>query len=408
MKDICIRVNGVCKSYNKYAKNWHRYANWLGLAIAPEEKITVLNQISFDVQRGETIALVGENGAGKSTLLKAITGTIIIDNGHIELQGRVSSILELGLGFNPDMTGRENVYLAGSVMGYTDHELSQLEEPIKAFSELTDYFDKPVRTYSSGMQMRLAFSVATATRPDILIVDEALSVGDSYFQHKSFNRIKEFRSKGTSLLFVSHDKSSIQTLCDRAILLEKGIILKDGQPEAVMDFYNALIAEKENKNQISQSIANSGRIKTISGTREAIITEVWLLNEQSESIEYVEVGQPVTLRICATTQKFIPKLVMGYGIRDRLGQVIFGTNTDLTQQVLLDLKIGTEIEFNVQFPANLGQGSYSIQVALTSSDTHLENNYEWQDNALIFQVVNTKHYIFEGCNWIKPDIRVTI
>jgi lipopolysaccharide transport system ATP-binding protein len=248
------------------------------------------------VQPGEAVGIIGINGAGKSTLLKMVTGTTQPTTGSVRMEGRVAALLELGMGFHPDFTGRQNVYMAGQLLGYTQQELSQLMPVIEAFAEIGDYIDQPVRVYSSGMQMRLAFSVATATRPDVLIVDEALSVGDIYFQHKSFERIREFGRQGTTLLIVSHDKQAIQSICTRAILLNQGRLAMQGEPEAVMDYYNALLAEHQNQ-QVKQQENNAGKVQTISGTGEVVIDSVQLLDAQGLPTEVVCVGQSVTLQV---------------------------------------------------------------------------------------------------------------
>src|SRR5690606_6960679 len=225
----------------------------------------VLRDLSFTVEPGEAIGLIGVNGAGKSTLLKIITGTTQPTTGSVQISGRVAALLELGMGFHPDFTGRQNAVMAGQLLGYTVEEISDLMPEIEAFADIGDYIDQPVRVYSSGMQMRVAFSVATARRPDVLIVDEALSVGDTYFQHKSFERIRQFRRKCTTLFIVSHDKQAIQSICDRAILLIRGRLAFEGEPEVVMDYYNALLAEHQNQT-IEQTITPSGKTQTISGT----------------------------------------------------------------------------------------------------------------------------------------------
>src|SRR5205085_1659835 len=209
---------------------WSRLAEWM-IPGRPRHKLKwVLRDVSFSVKPGEAVGLIGINGAGKSTLLKLITGTTQPTTGGVHMEGRVAALLELGMGFHPDFTGRQNVFMAGQLLGMTVDEIARLMPEIEAFAEIGDYMDQPVRVYSSGMQMRVAFSVATARRPDILIVDEALSVGDAYFQHKSFARIRSFREMGTTLLFVSHDKSAIQALCDEAILLHGGRIAIQGDP----------------------------------------------------------------------------------------------------------------------------------------------------------------------------------
>jgi lipopolysaccharide transport system ATP-binding protein len=262
----------------------------------------VLQDIDFEIKPGESVGIVGVNGAGKSTLLKMITGTTQPTCGQIELEGRVAALLELGMGFHPDFTGRQNAFMAGQLLGMQVEEIEALMPQIEGFAEIGDAIDHPVRTYSSGMQMRLAFSVATARRPDILIVDEALSVGDAYFQHKSFERIRSFRKAGTTLLIVSHDRSAIQSICDSAILLENGRMAMHGKPEAVMDYYNAMLAEREGQIVRQEMLAN-GQVRTMSGTGEAGIVSVRLLDEQGAAIEAAEVGQPVVLEV--QTSKFV-------------------------------------------------------------------------------------------------------
>jgi lipopolysaccharide transport system ATP-binding protein len=291
------------------------------------------------------------------------------------------------------------------MLGLSVDEITGLLPQIEAFAEIGDYIDQPVRVYSSGMQMRLAFSVATAKRPDVLIVDEALSVGDAYFQHKSFERIRQFGKQGTTLLIVSHDRTAIQSVCDRAILLDGGRLAKEGSPEEVMDFYNALIAARENST-IAQARTGDGRVQTTSGTGEASIVDIALLDERGEMVEMVDVGAVVTLRVKVQANVFVPRLVLGYMIKDRLGQPMYGVNTHHLGGPLHDMQAGDLAEYRFAFPANLGAGSYSVAVALTSSDTHLGNNYEWRDLALLFTVVNTTKPVFAGCVWLEPEISV--
>lgn len=400
-----LHVRNLSKSYRQWGSEWRRVASWFLSSIAPREENWVLKDVSFSVSPGEAVGIVGQNGAGKSTLLKLITGTTCPTQGKVQLYGRVAAILELGMGFNPDYTGRENAYHSAGLMGYNQADIARVMPEIEAFAEVGEYFDQPVRTYSSGMQMRVTFSVATAFRPDLLIVDEALSVGDSYFQHKSFERIREFQSRGCSLLIVSHDRSAVQALCNRAILLEKGCMIKDGNPEEVMDFYNALIAEKENQN-IETLKHSAGKVQTISGTGEATLTSIQLLNSEKMPIEFVDVGESVELVVRVQVNTDIPQLVLGYLIKDRLGQSIFGTNTWHTRQVLLAAKAGSAIEYRIAFAMNLGPGSYSIAIALHSHDVHVSNNYEWRDLACVFNVVNLNKIEFVGSTWLAPKIEV--
>ena len=239
-----LHVQNLGKSYRQWGSEWRRMVSWFAPAIRPREEHWVLKDVTFSVGPGETVGIVGQNGAGKSTLLKLITGTTRPTQGQVQLRGRVAAILELGMGFNPDLTGRQNAYHSAGLMGHSQADIERTMPEIEAFAEVGEYFDQPVRTYSSGMQMRVAFSVATAFKPDLLIVDEALSVGDSYFQHKSFDRIRQFRNEGVSIMLVTHGMGDVRTLCDRVILLDKGNVLKDGQPDEVVDYYNALIDRK--------------------------------------------------------------------------------------------------------------------------------------------------------------------
>ena len=399
-----FEVANLSKTFSTYRSDSHRLMSCLFPWIKPLKKVNVLEGVSFSIAPGEALGIVGHNGAGKSTLLKIITGTLAPTTGFVRLEGRVSAILELGMGFNQELTARENVMHVAGLMGISEEEIHQAMPALEAFAEIGSYFDQPMRQYSSGMHMRVAFALATAIRPDILIVDEALSVGDTYFQHKSFERIREFRAKGTTLLFVSHDKSAILALCDRAVLLNQGKLLMDGAPSAVMDYYNALIAEKESATLV-QHVNDDGLVVTHSGTGEAETLALELLQEELP-VEIVEVGAQVVLRAKVHCHKAIPSLAMGYLIKDRLGQPVFGINTHLTGQAQLDVAANETLLFEFSFPANLGPGSYSVSTSLSSGNTHLTDNYEWRDLALVFTVINTTQTIFAGCAWIEPTIMI--
>jgi lipopolysaccharide transport system ATP-binding protein len=402
-----IIVSNLGKAYKQYSNRWSRLVEWITPGKTKHHQLRwVLQDINFTVKAGEAVGIIGVNGAGKSTLLKLITGTTQPTAGSIHTTGRVAAMLELGMGFHPAFTGRQNAFMAGQLLGISSMDIARLMPEIEAFAEIGDYIDQPVRVYSSGMQMRLGFAVATAVQPDILIVDEALSVGDAYFQHKSFERIREFRKLGTTLLIVSHDRMAIQSICGRAILLDRGHLAKQGDPEEVMDFYNALLAAGENST-VSQKVIHGGRIQTTSGSGEASVVDIVLLNNQGNELEIVNVGQDVTLQVKIKINASIQRLVLGYMIKDRLGQPIFGTNTHHTHQTLENLKIGSLITFHISFSMALGAGSYSIATALHSTDTHIENNYEWKDLALIFTVVNTVKESFIGACWIPPKITIS-
>jgi lipopolysaccharide transport system ATP-binding protein len=398
-----LSVDNLGKAFRDYGSEWKRLGSWFGVAVKPRAEHWALRGISFDVAPGEAVGIVGQNGAGKSTLLKLITGTLRPTEGSVAVNGRIAAILELGMGFNPDLTGRQNVYHVAGLMGFSRKAIDAAMGEIEEFAEIGDYFDEPARTYSTGMQMRVAFSVATAFRPDALIVDEALSVGDAYFQHKCFKRIREFREQGTSLLIVSHDSSAVQSLCDRALLLESGKLVKDGDPVEVMDLYNALIAERENST-VKISEHASGRAQTVSGSGEAVVEDIALFNSAGEPVEFVDVGQAVRLRVRVSVNQDISRLVLGYMIKDRLGQPVFGTNTHHTKQVIEQVRAGEKIEFQIAFPMNFGAGTYSISTALVSTETHLVNNYEWRDLALVFTVANMSQAYFVGSAWVPPSI----
>ncbi len=401
-----IYVTNLGKAYKQYPTRWSRLGEWMLPFRGVRHKLKwVLQEVSFQVAPGEAVGLIGINGAGKSTLLKLITGTTQPTTGGVTMTGKVAALLELGMGFHPDFSGRQNVVMAGQLLGLSVEEITELMPEIEEFAGIGDYIDQPVRVYSSGMQMRLAFSVATARRPDILIVDEALSVGDAYFQHKSFDRIRQFRRQGTTLLLVSHDKQAIQSVCDRAILLDGGRLAKEGKPEEIMDYYNALIAERENET-VRLNELTGGKVQTISGTGEATVSDIALFDERGEMVEVVDVGSEVTLQVKVKARAAIPRMVLGYMIKDRLGQPMYGTNTHLKEMPQDDVAAGEEVVFRFRFPMNLGPGTYSVATAIVSTETHLVNNYEWRDLALVFTVMNMRRPHFEGSAWLDPSIEI--
>ena len=405
MSSAVLQVEGLGKAFREYRMEWQRMLSWFGLRSRAASESWVLRGIGFRVDAGESVGIVGQNGAGKSTLLKLVTGTLRPTEGTIRVAGRIAAILELGMGFNAELTGRDNARYTAGLMGMSPNQIGAVIPAVEEFAEIGEYFDQPLRTYSSGMQMRVAFSVVTAVRPEILIIDEALSVGDAYFAHKSMARIRQFRKEGTTLLFVSHDPGAIQSLCDRAILLEHGRMLMDGEPSQVMDYYNALIAERENATVEVHTLA-SGATQTVSGTREAVVESVGLFNAANEPIEFVNVGEPVELRVKAGINADIPRLVFGYMIKDRLGQPVFGTNTHHTRQVLENVRGGQVVEYRVAFPMNFGPGSYSVSTALCSTETHLVNNYEWRRLAMVSTPPHQNRDPFVGNAWVPPMIEV--
>ena len=401
-----IVVENLGKAYRQYPNKWARLAEW----VTPGPRLRhqlhwVLREVSFRIQPGEAVGIIGVNGAGKSTLLKMITGTTQPSEGSIRMQGRVAALLELGMGFHPDFSGRQNVYMAGQLLGMSIDEIDLHMPEIEAFAEIGDAIEHPVRTYSSGLQMRLAFSVATARRPDILIVDEALSVGDAYFQHKSFEHIRQFRKEGTTLLLVSHDRHAVQSICDRALLLENGRLALEGKPETVFDYYNAALANREEA-LIRQETLTDGRVQTSSGTGEARILSVTLRSASGRKVEAVSIGEAVTLEVEASVEQAIPRLILGFMIKDQHGQPIYGINTHRLGLALENLQAGERARFCFAFDARLGKGHYSIALALSAYDSHLDKNYEWRDHSLIFHVLNQGKEDFVGTTWLDAQAQV--
>jgi lipopolysaccharide transport system ATP-binding protein len=404
-----LRVQNLGKAYRQWGGELRRIASWFLPSLMPREEHWVLRDVSFILKPGEAVGVIGQNGAGKSTLLKLITGTIQPSTGQVSLHGRVSAILELGMGFSADMTGRQNAIHSAGLLGYSRVEIEAMMPAIEAFAEVGAYFDQPVRTYSSGMQMRVAFSVATAFKPDLLIVDEALSVGDSYFQHKSFDRIRQFKEQGVSIMFVSHSPGDIRTLCDRVLLLDKGRVLKDGAPDEVVDYYNALVAQKENATlSVEQRRASNGWLLTKSGTGEARVDSLQLLDSASgDEIAVAQTGQRLTLRLTASVHSAIERLVLGYMIRDKQGHVVWGSNTWHTRQIQEQVGSGETLVFDMDFDCALGPGSYSVSPALVSCDTHLSDNYEWVDNLLVFDVINLDQDFFIGSTALNGQFQIS-
>lgn len=392
-----LSVNHLGKAYKQYLTRWSRLAEWCLPLSKPRYHLHwALQDVNFQVNAGEAVGIAGMNGAGKSTLLKIIAGTTQATTGSLQITGRVAALLELGMGFHPEFTGRQNVIMAAQLFGFLLDEIHSLLPQIESFAEIGSYIDQPVRTYSSGMLMRLAFAVATAKRPELLIVDEALSVGDSYFQHKSFSRIRKFREEGTTLLLVSHDRGAIQSICDRVIVLHDGKVVKEGAPEEAMDFYHALLYTRE-ADLIRQERMAYGKVQTISGGGEMSVSEIRLLTTDGKLVEAVETGTAVKLKIRLDVNRPVPEAVLGFVIKDRLGQFMYGINSYRLNKTMENLSAGDQLWCCFQFVINLGKGNYSISTGISQKESHLAENYEWRDGGFVFSVLNTKKPDFVGC-----------
>lgn len=400
-----ILVNNVGKAYKQYPRKLSRVIEWLFPFLGKRHELKwVLNDINFEVESGEAVGIVGVNGAGKSTLLKMITGTSQPSTGRIEMQGRVAALLELGMGFHPEFTGRENAYMSGQLLGISKAEMDHLMPSVEEFSEIGDYIDMPVRVYSSGMQVRLAFSVATAIRPDILIVDEALSVGDVYFQHKSLERIKSYCKKGTTLLFVSHDTGAVRAVCDKAILLEGGRVSQYSRSEEVMDLYNAKLSSSSGK--IVQTTLSNGKVKTVSGTKEATIGVIKLLDSNGDEKHSYQVGEALKIKFVVNVHEDLDKLVLGFSIKDRLGQTVYGTNSYLVEKVINSAVAGDTYDFLITMNLDIGVGEYSVQTSLGGGENHLSENYEWTDVASTFEILAENKKTFVGTSKLYPTFEI--
>ena len=276
-----IKVNNITKEFKLY----HNPADRLKEIVFRKtlhRTFRALKEVSFEVQEGESLGIVGQNGAGKSTLLKILTGVLFPDSGAIHVDGRITGLLELGTGFNSEFTGIQNIYLNGTLLGMSKEEINEKLDTIVGFSELGDFIQEPIKTYSSGMVMRLAFSTAIHAAPKAFVVDEALSVGDTYFQQKCMRKIKEFKDDGGSIIFVSHDMNAVKILCDKAVLLDHGSTVEEGEPDKVINTYNFLMAKKGKGEEIRLQ-DNSGAEKSYGNLKVEII-DAKMLNEKRSGV----------------------------------------------------------------------------------------------------------------------------
>lgn len=367
-----IRVQGLRKTFRVY----HRPADRLRELLLRRQlhyEHPALVDIGFELRPGEALAILGANGAGKSTLLKLITGVLLPDAGTIHIHGRIAGLLELGTGFDGNLTGRQNLWNNARLLGLSEAEIARVADDIIQFSELGDYLDAPVRTYSSGMVMRLAFSIAIHTNPTCFVIDEALSVGDARFQQKCLRKIQAFRQAGGSLLFVSHDLNAVKVLCDRAIVLDKGRISFEGDPHAACVAYQKLLM-RLGPDKASQRYGK-GTIRIVAAS---------LVNAQGLSGRYAS-GERVTLKVQLDAQVDSSTLTLGFMIRDRLGQDLFGTNTQL-HGITLDLKAGQPCHIEFEFLLNIGPGQYTLTLGLHDRDHFTDDVQDWWNDTLTFEV----------------------
>lgn len=387
------------KAYKHYRRRWHRLREWLTW---PRREIHhqqwIFRHLNFSVAAGETVGIIGRNGAGKSTLLKLLTGTAVPTEGSIRLEGRVAALLELGMGFHPEFTGRQNIHVSGQLLGLSADEIERLLPGIEIFADIGDAIDHPVRTYSSGMQVRLAFSLATALRPDILIVDEALAVGDLLFQQKCYERMRDYVAAGTTLLFVSHDLGAVISLCDRAILLDEGCIIADGSPKDVVDIYQSRMIRIADAARRPDGLVAAVPTNTQAGKAHIAGEGAQLLD-----VALLVAGVPATVMTTGTAVELVVRIRLrqdlddphiGFRLRDRLGNTLHETNTYCHRQMIGLANIGDIVVARFLFALPLTAGHYSIGASLGNRGNgkwSIEETILFLPDVISFEVTASPH-----------------
>jgi len=393
-----LRVESVSKQYRIYDRPADRLKESLTRGRwKTHREFWALHDISFEIEAGTTTGIIGPNGSGKSTLLQIITGTLEPTHGTVWHEGRIAALLELGAGFNPEFTGIENIFMNASLLGLSKAETERLLPEIASFAEIGEFIHQPLKTYSSGMYIRLAFATAIAVSPQILIIDEALSVGDAVFQHRCTRRIKEMQEAGTTILFVSHDPGAIRALCSRAILLNGGRMEADGAPADVLDRYQKVIMAAEAAYAEAQlamvqekplvSLAEETDVTPQftyrHGNGSAEILRVDLLDASRRQIAMAETGQLVHVRVRVVFHEDIEDPVYGFVIRNRHGINLYGTNTKVQEIKPGLVKRGERVETTFSFNCWLAPDLYSISIAVHSPNSV---SFDWLDGALFFRV----------------------
>lgn len=410
MDDIVIKADKLSKVYRLYNKPIDRLKEAFvsfGAKNKYHKDFSALEEISFEITKGETVGIIGKNGSGKSTLLKILTGVLTPSSGNLSVVGRISALLELGTGFNPEYTGIENIYMNGTIMGYSKEEMDEKLESIISFSDIGDFINQPVKTYSSGMFVRLAFAVAINIDPEVLIIDEALSVGDIKFQQKCYRKIEEFKQEKT-VLFVSHDLVAVNKFCDRTIWLNEGVIVEDGDPFEVSKKYQAFMLnstltkydelDKENEQLSRGDIQLNDVSLDVLGDNKAQIIGVGLFeNKSNKRVTIVTKDQAVKVYMRVKFNTTINNPIYGFSIKDRLNNIVTQTNSYILEQSVRPGKEGeiTEVAFQFVIP-NLSIGTYTISPALASGSQEDHTQHSWVHDALVFQVVSHNRYHLPG------------
>ncbi len=408
-----VDFQGVSKSYSIYDAPGDRLKELLTFnRLRCHKDFWALHDVTFEVQRGETFCIIGENGSGKSTLLQMVAGILQPTSGTAKVNGRVSALLELGAGFNPEFTGRENVYLNGSILGLSTKQIDQRYRDITEFAEIGDFIDQPVKTYSSGMGVRLAFAVAINVDPEILLVDEALAVGDIYFRQRCMRKVHELRSRGVTILFVSHAIGDVKAIGDRVMWLEHGRVVQLGETDRVVAKYLAAMVEKDSaylklkKDRIAMEhpaarieapeIAN--RIPNIDhryGDGRAEVLGIALLDESGGAVNLLAPGARLVVRISARAKADVPLPIVGFMMRNHLGLDFTGTNTAREGHGLPPMRAGDvcTVDFHLEIP-ELYPGSFSFSPAIADGTLLGYDMCDWIDNAVAVQMGHGESQIY--------------
>lgn len=420
MSEYTIKVNELSKMYKLYSKPTDRIKETLSITKKQyHQKFNALDGISFNVKKGETVGIIGKNGSGKSTLLKLVTGVLTPTSGSIQVDGKISALLELGAGFNGDLSGMENIYLNGVLLGYSKEYVESIMDDILDFADIGEFIYQPVKTYSSGMFVRLAFSIAINIKPEILIVDEALSVGDMRFQQKCYRKIREIKKNGT-VLFVSHDTGALANFCDRIIWLDGGKIYKEGKPDEILDEYQAYMSydikemesvtvykgsdgQSEEENE-DVEVQNNNVTKAKSfGNGKAVFEKIALLDyKTNKNVSVVTGGEKVILDICINAKEDIDMPILGFTFKDALGNALIVTNTYFEKIKVKEIKAGEKKHYRwlFEFPY-IRSGKYTYNIALACGTYHAHEQVQWINDALVV-VVKDPRANQEGRGWFVP------
>ncbi len=400
-----IQIKDITKKYNLYAKPQDRFREAAGIRRRNLHKdFYALNHISFDVKRGETVGIIGTNGSGKSTLLKIITGILKPSEGKVTVNGKVSALLELGAGFNQEYTGIENIYLNGRMMGYTKKEMESRMEEIIEFADIGEFISQPVKTYSSGMFARLAFAVAINVEPDILIVDEALSVGDLFFQNKCFRKFEDLKKKNVTILFVSHDISSIRQMCSRVLWIEKGVQKIFSQANLVCDMYmdekrmtmNQNAIKSDSKNKIAVEKIEQRKkyplIKNINdrfGSNKVKIISAFFTNAENQIETTLTVDQYYQAHVAFEVYEDMKSLIVGFVLENNKGLPLFDINNYINQQETIDAEAGNTVEivYSFKMPRIL-KDVYLVSAAVAQGTQESHEILTWLHGIMELEVVN--------------------